>query len=79
MSWREPTFPKTRGKWINIKSDLRGVMGGLRWFMVESKAWFYTDGLKLSANNSWILNHPNAPEHTALSVSEFLATKQITV
>ena len=31
------------------------------------------------ANNSWILHHDNAPAHTALSVKEFLATKQITV
>ena len=31
------------------------------------------------ANNSWILHHDNAPAHTALSVREFLATKQITV
>jgi len=31
------------------------------------------------ANNSWILQHDNAPAHTALSVREFLATKQITV
>ena len=30
-------------------------------------------------NNSWILHHDNAPAHTALSVREFLATKQITV
>ena len=34
---------------------------------------------KLFANNSWILHHDNAPAHTALSVREFLATKQITV
>ena len=31
------------------------------------------------ANNSWILQHDNAPAHTALSVREFLATKQKTV
>ena len=31
------------------------------------------------ANNSWILHHDNAPAHTALSVREILATKQITV
>jgi len=31
------------------------------------------------ANNSWILKHDNAPAHTALSVWEFLPTKQITV
>ena len=31
------------------------------------------------ANNSWILHHDNAPAHTAPSVREFLATKQITV
>jgi len=30
-------------------------------------------------NNSWILQHDNAPAHTALSVREFLATKQTTV
>jgi len=31
------------------------------------------------ANNSWILYDDNAPAHTALSVGEFSATKQITV
>ena len=34
---------------------------------------------ELFANKSWILHHDNAPVHTALSVREFLATKQITV
>ena len=34
---------------------------------------------ELFANNSWILHHDNAPAHTALSVMEFLATKQIIV
>jgi len=34
---------------------------------------------ELFANNSWILHHNNAPAHIALSVSKFLATKQITV
>ena len=34
---------------------------------------------ELFASNSWILHHDNAPAHTALSVTEFLATKQITV
>jgi len=34
---------------------------------------------ELSANNSWILHRDNASVHTALSVREFLATKQITV
>ena len=33
----------------------------------------------LFASNSWILHHDNAPAHTALSVREFLASKQITV
>ena len=33
----------------------------------------------LFANNSRILLHDNAPAHMALSVREFLATKQITV
>ena len=36
-------------------------------------------GPELFANNSWILHHDNAPAHMALSVREFLATKQITV
>jgi hypothetical protein len=31
------------------------------------------------ANNSWILHHDNAPAHTALSLREFIAPKQITV
>ena len=31
------------------------------------------------ANNSCIVHHDNAPIHMALSVREFLATKQITV
>ena len=34
---------------------------------------------ELSVNNSWILHHDNIRAHTALSVREFLATKQITV
>jgi len=34
---------------------------------------------ELFANNSWILHNNNAPAQTALSVREFLATKQITV
>ena len=34
---------------------------------------------ELFANNSWTLHHDNAPAHTALSMREFLATKQITV
>ena len=34
--------------------------------------------LELFANNSWILHHNNTPAHTALSVREFLTTKQIT-
>jgi len=33
----------------------------------------------LFANNSWILHHDNASARMALSVREFLATKQITV
>ena len=32
---------------------------------------------ELFANNSCILHHDNEPAHTALSVREFLATKQI--
>jgi len=34
---------------------------------------------EIFANNSWILHHDNAPAHMALSVSELLATKQVTV
>jgi len=34
---------------------------------------------EIFANNSWVLPHDNAPAHTALSVKEFLVTKQITV
>ena len=34
---------------------------------------------ELFANNSWILHHDNTPAHMALSVREFLATKQITL
>jgi len=34
---------------------------------------------ELFANNSWILHHDNAPAHMALTVREFLATKQINV
>ena len=34
---------------------------------------------ELFANNSWILHQDNAPVHTAISVRDFLATKQITV
>ena len=34
---------------------------------------------KLFAKNSWILHQDNAPAQTALSVREFLATKQINV
>jgi hypothetical protein len=35
--------------------------------------------LQRFSNNSWILHHDNALDHTAQSVREFLATKQITV
>jgi transposase len=34
---------------------------------------------EIFANNSWILHHDNAPAHTALSVRDFSATKQITL
>ena len=34
---------------------------------------------EIFASNSWIVHHDNAPAHTALSVREFLATKQITL
>jgi len=36
-------------------------------------------GPEIFANNSWILHHDNSPAHMALSVREFLATKQITL
>ena len=34
---------------------------------------------EMFANNSWFLHQDNTPAHTALTVIEFLATKQITV
>jgi len=34
---------------------------------------------EIFANNSWILHHDYVPAHKALSVREFLATKQTTV
>jgi len=34
---------------------------------------------EIFVNNSWILHHKNAAAHMALSVREFLATKQLTV
>jgi len=34
---------------------------------------------EIFANNSWILHQDNAPAHTAMSLREFLTTKQITV
>ena len=47
----------------------------------EKAAWKKLDGNDPNyfANNSWILHHDNALAHTALSVREFLATKQTTV
>ena len=34
---------------------------------------------ELWASNTWILHHDNAPAHAALSVRQFLATKQVTI
>jgi hypothetical protein len=34
---------------------------------------------EIVANNSWILYHDKSPAHTAMSLREFLATKQVTV
>ena len=34
---------------------------------------------ELWQNNSWVLHHDNAPAHTALSIREFLAQKNIAV
>jgi transposase len=34
---------------------------------------------RIFADKSWILHYNNAPAHTALSVGEFFASKQITV
>jgi len=49
----------------------------------KSTIWKHWKGCvkrpELFASNSWILHHDNAPAHTALSVREFLATKQIAV
>ena len=47
----------------------------LKWLHVKVR-WKQSE---LLANSSWILHHDNAPAHIALSVREFLATKQITV
>jgi transposase len=40
---------------------------------------FRREGSELFANNSWILHHDKEPAHKALSVKEFLASKQITL
>jgi hypothetical protein len=45
----------------------------------ETAAWEWRKRPELFAKNSWILHHDNAPTHTALSVGEFFATKQITL
>jgi hypothetical protein len=42
----------------------------------EKVSWKWPE---LFANNSWILHHDKRPAHTALSLREFLACKQITV
>ena len=34
---------------------------------------------ELWVSNTWILHHDNAPAHAALSVRQFLATKQVTI
>ena len=34
---------------------------------------------ELWASNTWILHHDNAPAHAALSVRQFLATKQVNI
>jgi len=38
-----------------------------------------TETTRTFCQHSWIVHHDNAPAHTALSVREFLTTKQITV
>jgi len=47
--------------------------------VLERREKFRWKRPELFANYSWILHHDNAPAHMALSVREFLATKQITV
>jgi len=52
---------------------------GLLFGRTGKAAWKRRKRPEIFANKSWILHHDNAPAHTALSVMQFLATKQITV
>jgi len=81
--------------WSDIKVRELDISGIVRYEFVPTgqtiNQLYYLEVLKrlrekvrrkrpeLFANNSWTLHHDNAPAHTALSVREFLATKQITV
>jgi hypothetical protein len=59
----------------SVSFDDIGVLAFHSCVVVDLRQWC----LLLSANNLWILHHDNAPAHMALSVREFLASKQITV
>ena len=66
--------------WIKICTNWTNNQPSLLFESTEKAAWkVKRKRLELFANNSWILHHDNAPAHTALSVWEILATKQITV
>jgi hypothetical protein len=91
----EPTFVNYVCTWANNKVRELDIRGIVRYEFVPTgqtvNQVYYLEVLKklrekvrrkrpeLFAKNSWILHHDNAPAHTALSVREFLATKQITV
>ena len=49
------------------------------WLLITRMNLYRRKRPELFAKYSWILHHENAPAYTALSVREFLATKQIPV
>ena len=66
--------------WIKICTNWTNNQPSLLFESTEKAAWkVKRKRLELFAKNSWILHQDNAPAHTALSVWEILATKQITV
>ena len=68
LPWQHWTKTEQRVNQVYYLEVLKRLREKVRWKQPE-----------LLASNSWILHHDNAPAHTALSVREFLATKQITV